>query len=118
MESKQTEKIFWLSHYEAWQGTKMTQEEYCKAHDIGYQDFKNWRSLLSKNGEITILNRSGNRRQQNISFSPVEIKRANAHGADQGPASMASTKPALVEGNGTEIELQLPNKITLTIRCR
>lgn len=118
MKSKQTEKTFWLSHYEAWQGTKMTQEEYCKAHDLGYQDFKKWRSLLSKHGEITILNRSGNRRQQNISFSPVEIKRADAHSAGQDRLTMDSTKPALIEGNGTEIELHLPNKITLTIRCR
>ena len=117
MKSKQTEKTFWLSHYEACKGTKMTQEEYCKAHALGFKDFKKWRALLSKQGEITILNRSGNRRQQNISFSQVEIKHPNAHGADQGPASMASMKPAPIKGNCTEIELQLPNKITLTIRC-
>ena len=118
MESKQAEKIFWLSHYEAWQGGKMTQEEYCKAHALGFKDFKKWRALLSKQGEITIFNRSGNRRQQNISFSPVEIKRVNTYGTGQDPLTMDSSKPALIEGNGTEIELQLTNKITLTIRCR
>ena len=118
MKSKQTEKTFWLSHHEAWQGTKMTQEEYCKAHDLGFHDFKKWRALLSRQGKITILNRSGNRRQQNISFSPVEMKRVSTHGAGQDPLTVDSRKPALIEGNGTEIELQLPNKITLTIRCR
>lgn len=48
LEERQPTRAFWRSHFEPWELSGLTQQEYCERHGLNLKSFGNWRGLLKR----------------------------------------------------------------------
>jgi hypothetical protein len=67
---------FWRQHCRRWEGTELTQPEYCAANKISLKTFCRWRGLFKRNQD---LGPPGNgQREVATAFVPVRVVSASA----------------------------------------
>jgi len=47
---------FWQAHLGAWQKSGLTQNEYCRRHQLGSSQFRYWKKSLEQHDQTTSLN--------------------------------------------------------------
>jgi transposase len=48
LEDRQPTRAFWRSHFEVWELSGLTQQEYCERHGLNLKNFGNWRGQLKR----------------------------------------------------------------------
>jgi len=92
-----TMDTYWQSHYVSWQQSGVKQSDYCQINDLELSQFKRHNKRLLKQGLVTSKRPTG-RRSVKPDFVPIGL-----------PEQRLANKL-------TEVELQLPAGIGLTIR--
>lgn len=67
---------FWREHCRRWEGTELTQPEYCAANRISLKTFCRWRGLFKRK---QVVGTTGNRRRDvAAAFVPVRVVSGSA----------------------------------------
>ena len=58
----------WLERINAWTNSNQSQQEFCKAHHLGYASFRRWRGLLKTEESEAVADATGV-----VRFLPVKV---------------------------------------------
>ena len=100
MKRTRNELGFWQKHLDQWRSSGLTQEAYCRRHDLSYSSFARNRNRISrerKAGNVT-----------DVSFIPVTIK-------PEPMAAMAVAQDTSMRVPPTSIEVRLANGRSIVV---
>jgi len=52
LEERASTRAFWRSHFEVWDLSGLTQQEYCECHGLSLKNFGNWRAQLKREDAV------------------------------------------------------------------
>ena len=52
LEEREPTRAFWRSHFEVWELSGLTQQEYCERHGLNLKNFGNWRGQLKREAAV------------------------------------------------------------------
>lgn len=100
MKRTRNELGFWQKHLDQWRTSGLTQEAYCRRHDLSYSSFARNRNRISR--ERKACNAT------DVSFIPVRVK-------PEPMAAMAVEADTSVRVRSTSIEVRLANGRSIVV---
>lgn len=100
MKRTRNELGFWQTHLDQWRTSGLTQEAYCRRHDLSYSSFARNRNRISRE------RKAGN--VADVSFIPVTIK-------PEPMAAMAVAPDTSVRASPASIEVRLANGRSIVV---